>query len=249
MRVIEYARAATLILKTIPAHRDYSMSLNAEQGSNSKAVSGFLPFLLAESAGDISFASIARPDLRILRDARALTPRILSSNLSPSLSNHPAIPSFSFSVSFSNICIRSHQFIPPAPNGDDILDKLPEDIKRMILAARKYNLKFTGLSISKDVKLGMSIWKHPAVNKGEHRRACRRDSATCLRLNHEVCKVEDALVMATRRTLTPRRPHQANPSGIGRKNCDCLLCYRDRTQLGCENPGAWCSIKPQLNCH
>jgi hypothetical protein len=105
---IEYARAATLILETIPAHRDYSMSLNAEQGSNLKAVSGFLSFLLAESASDIPFASIARPVLRILRDARTLRPRILSSNLSLSLSNHPAIPSFSFSLSLSNICIRSH---------------------------------------------------------------------------------------------------------------------------------------------
>ncbi|KAJ7822344.1 hypothetical protein B0H14DRAFT_2370795 [Mycena olivaceomarginata] len=28
-----------------------------------------------------------------------------------------------------------------------------------------------------------------------------------------------------------------NPSGIGRKNCGCVLCYRDRTQLDCENHG------------
>jgi hypothetical protein len=37
---------------------------------------------------------------------------------------------------------------------------LPEEIKRMILAARNYNLKFTGLSISKDLKLNMPIWRH-----------------------------------------------------------------------------------------
>jgi hypothetical protein len=63
---------------------------------------------------------------------------------------------------------------------------LPEEIKRMILAARNYDLKFTGLSINKDLRLNMPIWRHPAVNKTLYQSACRRDAATCLRLNHEV---------------------------------------------------------------
>jgi hypothetical protein len=50
---------------------------------------------------------------------------------------------------------------------------LPEEIKRIILAARNYNLKFTGLSISKDLKLNMPIWRHPAVNKTLYQSACR----------------------------------------------------------------------------
>jgi hypothetical protein len=33
-----------------------------------------------------------------------------------------------------------------------------------------------------------------------------------------------------------RKPHQVNPSGIGRKNCGCPLCYQDRTLSGCEHP-------------
>ncbi|KAJ7833960.1 hypothetical protein B0H14DRAFT_2364026 [Mycena olivaceomarginata] len=54
---------------------------------------------------------------------------------------------------------------------------LPEDIKRMILAARKYNLKFTGLSITQDVKLKMPIWKHPTTYGARslsHRYFCTR---------------------------------------------------------------------------
>ncbi|KAJ7828408.1 hypothetical protein B0H13DRAFT_1917096 [Mycena leptocephala] len=35
---IEYARAATLIVETVPAHREYSTGLNAEQRANLKAV-------------------------------------------------------------------------------------------------------------------------------------------------------------------------------------------------------------------
>ncbi|KAJ7828412.1 hypothetical protein B0H13DRAFT_1735801, partial [Mycena leptocephala] len=34
---IEYARAATLIVETVPAHREYSTGLNAEQRANLKA--------------------------------------------------------------------------------------------------------------------------------------------------------------------------------------------------------------------
>ncbi|KAJ7760867.1 hypothetical protein DFH07DRAFT_740445 [Mycena maculata] len=34
-----------------------------------------------------------------------------------------------------------------------------------------------------------------------------------------------------------RKPHTVNSSGIGRKNCGCVLCYRDRTQLDCAHPG------------
>ncbi|KAJ6459912.1 hypothetical protein C8R45DRAFT_842964, partial [Mycena sanguinolenta] len=65
-----------------------------------------------------------------------------------------------------------------------IRTNLPEDIKQMILAARKFNLKFTGLSFSKELKVALPMWKHPGVNRASYQRACRRDSAKCLRLNH-----------------------------------------------------------------
>ncbi|KAJ7237091.1 hypothetical protein C8J57DRAFT_1087804, partial [Mycena rebaudengoi] len=61
--------------------------------------------------------------------------------------------------------------------------------------------------------------------------------AKCLRLNHNVRTVHDTLIIATRTVVTMRKSHQVNPSGIGRKNCGCTLCYRDRTRLGCEHPG------------
>jgi hypothetical protein len=107
----------------------------------------------------------------------------------------------------------------------------------MILAARKSNLKFTGLSISDEVKLKMPIWKHPTANKVLYQSACRRDSATCLRLNHRVQLVEEALIIARRRTTVLRKPHRVNPSGIGCKNCGCPGCYQDRTLLNCKHPG------------
>jgi hypothetical protein len=114
---------------------------------------------------------------------------------------------------------------------------LPDEIKRMILTARKYNLKFTALSIINSVKLEIPIWKHPAVNVIQYKSANRRDSAKCLRLNHKVRTVHEALIIATRRTTVSRKPHTVNPSGIGRKNCGCPLCQRDRNEFNCEHPG------------
>lgn len=49
---------------------------------------------------------------------------------------------------------------------------LPEDIKRMIVAARKYNLKFTSLSVANEEKLAIPMWKHPATNKSLYKQVC-----------------------------------------------------------------------------
>jgi hypothetical protein len=111
---------------------------------------------------------------------------------------------------------------------------LPEDIKRMVLVARKYNLKFTALSISTDIKWNLPIWKHPGTHKEQYKHACLRDTATCLRLNYGIQIVRDALTIANRRTALIRNPQVLNPSGIGRKNCGCPSCYHDRMQLACK---------------
>ncbi|KAJ7644957.1 hypothetical protein FB45DRAFT_899054 [Roridomyces roridus] len=42
-------------------------------------------------------------------------------------------------------------------------NQLAYDLRRMIQTARKYNLEFTGLSISKDIRLQMPIWSHVGV--------------------------------------------------------------------------------------
>jgi hypothetical protein len=47
---IEYARAATLIVETVLAHRDYGTGLHAQQRANSTAVSEcFVSFRLARN--------------------------------------------------------------------------------------------------------------------------------------------------------------------------------------------------------
>ncbi|KAJ7182495.1 hypothetical protein C8R43DRAFT_818176, partial [Mycena crocata] len=130
-----------------------------------------------------------------------------------------------------NIFLHSIHFPIPRSNA------IPDDLKAMISAAHEFNLKFTALSIGREVQLDMPMWKHPSVRSQAYKNACLRDAATCLRNQHEVCTVRDALVIATRQTTVARRPHTINPSGISRKNCGCPLCDRDRNELGCLNPG------------
>ncbi|KAJ7662414.1 hypothetical protein B0H17DRAFT_853315, partial [Mycena rosella] len=58
----------------------------------------------------------------------------------------------------------------------------------------------------------------------------------CLQCNHGTQTVADILVISERKTTLFRQPHLLNPSGIGRKNCGCPICRRDRIEYGCENP-------------
>ncbi|KAJ7303100.1 hypothetical protein DFH08DRAFT_825951 [Mycena albidolilacea] len=60
------------------------------------------------------------------------------------------------------------------------IDPVPRDIKRMIAAAKKYNLQFTGLSISKDIKLQMPIWKHLAFSETRFYDIRRKPALRCL---------------------------------------------------------------------
>jgi hypothetical protein len=60
------------------------------------------------------------------------------------------------------------------------------------------------------------------MEKLQYQHACRRNAASCLRLNHQVRTVDNTLTIATRRTIVARKPHQISPSGIGRKTVDAL---------------------------
>ena len=122
---------------------------------------------------------------------------------------------------------------------------LPLDVRRLIQTARKHKVKFTGLSISMEIRLQMPIWRHISVDKKLYMKACGFLAAHCLRNKHNVVTVHDLMIIAHRSTIVARKPHQQNPSGIGRKNCACPPCHKDRTQLGCENPGK-CILVAQM---
>ncbi|KAJ7260027.1 hypothetical protein B0H12DRAFT_987017, partial [Mycena haematopus] len=59
------------------------------------------------------------------------------------------------------------------------------DIRRMLAAAKKYNLEFTALSISNEIKLQMPIWGHIALIQSRFERIARKDSLKCLHRCHQ----------------------------------------------------------------
>ncbi|KAJ7921531.1 hypothetical protein B0H13DRAFT_1448243, partial [Mycena leptocephala] len=90
---------------------------------------------------------------------------------------------------------------------------------------------------SKEVQLQMPVWNHIAFIAQNFDKIRRKDAVKCLRQNHHTRSVADILTISQRRTTLIRQPHVLNPSGIGRKNCGCPLCRRDRIEYGCVNPG------------
>jgi hypothetical protein len=114
---------------------------------------------------------------------------------------------------------------------------LAYDIRRMFQAAEKYHLEFTALSISREIQLQMPMWNHIALVDPKFDKIRRKDALKCLRCNHQALIVGEIVQIATRRTTLYRQQHVVNPSGIGRKNCGCPLCRRDRITFGCQNPG------------
>ncbi|KAJ7617730.1 hypothetical protein FB45DRAFT_1102919, partial [Roridomyces roridus] len=107
----------------------------------------------------------------------------------------------------------------------------------MVKTAKKYDLQFTALSISKEIQLEMPIWSHIGLNEKEFGKISHRKAVKCLRQKHKTHSVRDILQIAQRRTTIPRHPHMINPSGMSRKNCGCPPCKRERTEYGCEDSG------------
>ncbi|KAK7046865.1 hypothetical protein R3P38DRAFT_3346454 [Favolaschia claudopus] len=107
----------------------------------------------------------------------------------------------------------------------------------MITAAKKFHLTFTALSISKEIQLQMPVWNHLAMTDANLERIRKKKNTSCLRQNHRVKTVLDILQIAHRTSTNYRRPHILNPSGVGRKNCGCPPCQRDRNEFHCRNPG------------
>jgi hypothetical protein len=116
-------------------------------------------------------------------------------------------------------------------------DPLAHNIRRMLQPAKKYHLEFTALSISKEILLQMPVWNHIGLNGPRFEKIRRKEAVKCLRRNHQARIVADIVTVAGRKSTLIRQPHMVNPSGIGRKNCGCPLCRRDRIEYGCENPG------------
>ncbi|KAJ6460474.1 hypothetical protein C8R47DRAFT_952978, partial [Mycena vitilis] len=97
-------------------------------------------------------------------------------------------------------------------------------------AAKHFNLEFTGLSISTEIKLQMPIWAHKALILSRFDKIRRKDSLRCLRQNHQTRRNHHCKSPASSKSIRNREEKLWLPSMP-------TSCRRDRIEYGCTNPG------------
>ncbi|KAI0043865.1 hypothetical protein FA95DRAFT_1497965, partial [Auriscalpium vulgare] len=112
-----------------------------------------------------------------------------------------------------------------APTAGPNAAQLPSDIRSLLSTAKKYNVSFAALRLTRSLKSQLPSWYHLGS-------APRRlnDRATCLQMTHKVKTVAQLMKAAKRlHHAVHGRRHNA------RRNCACLDCQFDRV-IGCDNP-------------
>lgn len=115
---------------------------------------------------------------------------------------------------------------------------LPECLKRMMRVAKKHNARFEAIKLSAELKKKLPMWYHIG---GSKRLALYNNTPAgkCLRNNHGVKTVGDALIVANRtRHRDPDDPHEKTA------NCQCGACTQDRNTHQCRNPNR-CALAAQ----
>ncbi|KAJ7264348.1 hypothetical protein C8J57DRAFT_1034029, partial [Mycena rebaudengoi] len=97
----------------------------------------------------------------------------------------------------------------------------------MVKCLNKYGLKFETVNPSNEVQKKLPLWHHPGANS-QKRQENNGERPSCLRRNHAVMTVGDALDLIQRLD---------DPLHYKRMTCLCDACDADKEQ-GCENPHA-----------
>ncbi|OJT09202.1 LINE-1 retrotransposable element ORF2 protein [Trametes pubescens] len=104
---------------------------------------------------------------------------------------------------------------------------LPLDLKRMVVAAKKFGAKCDVRVASRELRNAMPVWYHLGAEGG--RSTAKSAASKCLRDNHGVSNVAQCVAMATR--LRPENTEH-RPSQL----CECAECDEDRKNAQCANP-------------
>lgn len=104
---------------------------------------------------------------------------------------------------------------------------LPEDLRRMVTAAKSNAVKTVVRMPSEALRKCMPAWYHPGTLEG--RCVANTAASKCLREKHNVRTVDDHL-RASRRLHDELMNHKRTDS------CLCGACQRDRSDLDCQHP-------------
>ncbi|KAI0741086.1 hypothetical protein C8Q76DRAFT_609203, partial [Earliella scabrosa] len=104
---------------------------------------------------------------------------------------------------------------------------LPNDLRRMVQAGKKYGVGLVTMKPSPNLKGAMPIWHH--MGEGPGKNVADTVASHCLRERHGVATVGDCRTVAERTWRMDGR-HRANPA------CGCFDCVTDRARWACDNP-------------
>ncbi|KAL1945502.1 hypothetical protein VTO73DRAFT_2353 [Trametes versicolor] len=103
---------------------------------------------------------------------------------------------------------------------------LPQDLKRMIQAAKKYNVRVDSPNPQRALIDALPIWYHFGLDEG--RSTANSPASRCLRANHRVVTVADCLRVSAKLS--------AGSGHCPVATCVCAGCIADREVSACPNP-------------
>ncbi len=113
---------------------------------------------------------------------------------------------------------------------------LPEELRGMMNAARKYGVRLEALAYSKGMQKAMPMWDHGHADRRKlGRLSVPSKLIDCLRINHDARTVGDFIAIANATDAAEHRP---------RADCKCRGCAHLRSEEGCKNPHR-CSQRAQ----
>ncbi|OSD00922.1 hypothetical protein PYCCODRAFT_1508703 [Trametes coccinea BRFM310] len=105
---------------------------------------------------------------------------------------------------------------------------LPEDLRAMISAARKYGLRQEGLAFERSILDAMTMWSHGMAEQEDLRKLSTESAVTrCIRLNHKASTVGEFRTLAERAKHVSHRRH---------RECTCPECEEMIVSQRCANP-------------
>ncbi|CDO76071.1 hypothetical protein BN946_scf184814.g4 [Trametes cinnabarina] len=109
-------------------------------------------------------------------------------------------------------------------------NKLPEELKAIVDAARKWGLRLEGRAISRTILRALPMWDHIQADRTKIRSLASKSAASaCLKHRHGLRTVGDFEMLAV---------EQYDPGHSVRGTCNCDRCTYLKMDLHCKNPQA-----------
>ncbi|KAG2131746.1 hypothetical protein DEU56DRAFT_739775 [Suillus clintonianus] len=111
----------------------------------------------------------------------------------------------------------------------------------MLKIAKKYNVSFAPIKLSKNLKKQLPAWCH----LGAPPKTYNKQRDTCLQNNHKAQKIKHLIKISKKISPNNNETTNDNKKHYPRRNCACKYCIKDRMK-GCENPHKCATIAKEI---